>query len=87
MVTHFYLFWSCPPTSAFLESSRDYDRVLSQTLLNDMLGGVHVLSEEELRQPASHAHLSNPRGFRMPSTTVLAHIAFSGFICAHPACT
>ena len=38
---------SCPPTPA--ECLRDYDSVLWQTLVADILGGVPVLSEEELR--------------------------------------
>ena len=48
-----YLLRSCPPTPAFLECLRDYDHDLRQMLLVDLLGGVPILSEEELCEPAS----------------------------------
>ena len=35
-----YLLRSCPPTSAFRECSRDYDSVMFETLLVDLLWGV-----------------------------------------------
>ena len=74
-----YLLRSCPPTPAFLECLRDYDRVLCQTLLLDLLGGVPVLFAEELRQPVSRARLSIAHGgLGLLNTTVLAPIAFLG---------
>ena len=52
-----------------------------------ILGGVPVLSEEELRQPASQARLPIAKGWLgLLSTTVLAPIAFLGsFALAAPA--
>ena len=75
------------PTTAFLECLGDYDCVLWQTLLVGILGGVPVLSEEELRQPASQARLPiAQRGLGLLCTTVLAPIAFLGsFALAAPA--
>ena len=82
-----YLLRSCPPTPAFLEGLRDYDSALWQTLLVDILGGVPLLSEEELRQPASQARLPVAQGgVGLLSTAVLAPIAFLGsFALAAPA--
>ena len=70
-----------------VECLRDYDSVLWQTLLADILGGVPVLSEEELRHPASQARLPIAHGgLGLLSTTVLAPIAFLGsFALAAPA--
>ena len=55
--------------------------------LEVLLGGVHVLSEEELRQPESETRLPIAHGgLGSPSTTVLAPNAFSGsFALATPA--
>ena len=48
-----YLLRSCLPTPAFLELLRDYDSALWQMLVVGLLGGVHGLSEDELRQTES----------------------------------
>ena len=78
---------SYPPTPAFLECLGDFDSVLWQTLLEDMLGGVPVLSKEELCQPTSQARLPIAHGgFSLLNTTILAPIAFLGlFALATPA--
>ena len=65
----------------------DHNSVMRHTLLEDILGGVPVLSEEEIRQPASLdffpvAH----RGLGLLSITILAPIVFLGsFALAAPA--
>ena len=55
--------------------------------VEDLLGGVHVLSEEELRQPASKARLPIAHeGLGLLNTTDLAPILFLGsFALAAPA--
>ena len=76
-----YLHRSCSPTLAFLESLRDNDSVLWQMLPKDLYGGVHVLSEEKLRESASQARLLIAHGgLGLLSTTVLAPIAFLGSV-------
>ena len=57
----------------------DYDSVMWHTLLEDLLGGVPILSKEELCQTTSQAHLLIARGgLGSLSTTVLAPITFWG---------
>ena len=72
-------FGRAPRLSAFLDSLRDFDDVLRQKKIKDLLGSLHVLFEEEFRQPASQARLSIAHGGSgFPSTTALAPIAFLG---------
>ena len=82
-----YLLRSRPPTISFLEFLEDYDSVLRMLSPEDLLGGVLVLSEEELRQPTSQARLVIAHGgLGLLNTTVLAPITFLGsFALAAPA--
>ena len=82
-----YLLRSCPPTPAFLERLRDYDRDLWQTLVVGLLGGVQGLSDDEFRQTESQARRPITHGgLGLVSTAVQAPTAFLGsFALAAPA--
>ena len=66
---------------------RDYDSDLWQTLVVGLLGGVHGLSDDELRQTESQARLPIAHGgLGLLSTSVLAPTPFMGsFALAAPA--
>ena len=71
----------------FLEFLEDYESVEWQTLLEDLLGGVPVLPEEELHQPTSQARLPiATRGMGMEYYGFSPHRIF-GVICARRAST
>ena len=74
-----YLLRTCRPTPVFLECLRNYNSVLWQILLKNLLGGAPILSEEGFRHPASQARLPIAHGgLSLLSTTVLAPTAFLG---------